>query len=140
MILDFIIRAQTLDALFLLRYGHIEAHERIGFDRLVILLDDHAQASWQAVPLNAAFSIVLHLNLNILTIVLQVSDHKICGVNLFGLALINCEVDGAFFLRYNRIDASSNDALRNSFNRALTHLRKLLDRGQGHSIPVSRRA
>ena len=95
--LDLLIRAQTLDALIFLLYGHIDAHERVGFARLVVLLNSSDQAHRQAVPLNIAFTVVKHLNFHVLCWVCQVLYHKICVVDFRRHACINCEVNGAFW-------------------------------------------
>ena len=64
--LDLLIRAQTLDALFFLLYGHVDAHERVVFARLVVLLNSGDQAHRQAFPLNVAITVVKHLNFYVL--------------------------------------------------------------------------
>ena len=95
--LDLLIRAQTLDALIFLLYGHIDAHERVSFARLVVLLNGSDQAHRQAVPLNIAITVVKQLNFHVLCWVCQVLYHKMCVVDLRRHACINGEVNGAFW-------------------------------------------
>ena len=99
MILDLLIRAQTLNALILLLYGHVDAHERVVLARLVILLNNGDQALRQAVPLNISITVVQHLNFYILCWVSLVLDHKMSVIDLSRCTRKNCEVNGTFWLR-----------------------------------------
>ena len=74
--------------------GHIDAHKWIAFHNIVLLLDIHLNTPRHAVPLNIfALFIINHSYLNVLCFVSQVSNNKMCLIDLISFPFKDSEVN-----------------------------------------------